>query len=65
MNSLVVDYHFITEPEDDLNCLICVKVASNPWQHDGCGKLVCRKCIEQYGVDKPCPFCEDDNPRYF
>ena len=62
----LASYNFITEPEEDLNCSICLKVARRyPWQHEECGKLFCRKCIEQYGIDKPCPSCEKEKPRYF
>ncbi len=58
-------YNFITEPEDDKKCSICLKVASDPWQDEECGKLFCRKCIEQYGMDKPCPSCEKEKPQYY
>ena len=58
------DYHFITEPKDDLNCQICSKVARDPWQDEKCGKLFCRECIEQHGMDISCPFCEAEKPRY-
>ncbi len=57
-------YNFSTETKDDLKCSICLKVASYPRQHD-CGKLFCKKCIEQYGMDKPCPSCKKEKPRYF
>ncbi len=57
-------YNFITEPEEDLKCSICLKVATDPWQHEECGKLFCRKCIDQYGMDKPCPSC-NKKPQYF
>ncbi len=59
------EYKFISEPEDDLKCSICLKVGGYPWQHDECGKLFCRKCIEQYGEDNPCHSCKKVKPRYF
>ena len=59
------DYKFITEPEDDLKCLICHGVAQQPKQHESCGKLFCEKCIEKYGIDKPCPTCRMEQPLYF
>ncbi len=56
---------FFAEPKDDLKCSICLKVATDPWQDEECGKLFCRKCIEQYGMDKTCPSCEKEKPVYF
>ncbi len=38
-------YNFITEPEEDLKCSVRLKVATDPWQDEECGKLFCRKCI--------------------
>ncbi len=59
------EYNFITEPDDDLKCLICHEVARDPKQHEACGKLFCEKCIEKYGMDKPCPYCRMEQPLYF
>ena len=51
------DYPLSSEPDDDLKCLICLQVAQDPLQHESCGKLFCRKCLEEYGRYKPCPNC--------
>ena len=59
------DYKFITEPEDALKCLICLKVARDPKQHESCGRLFCTQCIEKQGENKPCPTCRKEYPRYF
>ncbi len=61
----MADYKFLTEPEDDLKCLICHEVARDPKQHEDCGKLFCEKCIEKYGMGKPCPNCRKEQPLYF
>ena len=59
-------YRFIHPPSDVLGCVICLdEVASDPWQHDKCGKLFCKKCLKEYGGKKPCPHCRKDQPRYF
>ena len=60
-----IEYKFITEPDDGLKCLICHEVARDPKQHEDCGKLFCEKCIEKYGVRKPCPYCRKEQPLYF
>ena len=26
-------YNFVSEPEDELTCLICLEVAEEPWQY--------------------------------
>ncbi len=59
------EYKFITEPHDVLKCLICHEVARDPKQHEDCGKLFCEKCIERYGIRKPCPYCRKEQPLYF
>ena len=33
------DYIFIKEPDDVLKCCICLDIARNPKQEEGCGKL--------------------------
>jgi hypothetical protein len=64
-----VDYRnkfsFIAEPESDLQCVICLEVATDPWQHNKCGRLLCRECLKKYGRDKPCPNCRGEQPQYF
>ena len=63
--SNITDYKFITEPDDDLKCLICLSLARNPLQHEECGKLFCKECLEKFGKDKPCPNCKDMKSSYY
>lgn len=56
---------FIAEPDDDLKCLICLEVARDPLQHEECGKLFCKECLEKYGKDKPCPNCRAEHSHYY
>ena len=67
MASNVTDskYKFVSEPEDDLLCLVCLEVAEEPWQHADCGRLLCKKCLDTLGKDKPCPNCREEEPQYF
>ena len=58
------DYKFTSPPDDNLKCVICLKVAQYPKQHEDCGKFFCSECIEKNGR-KPCPNCRAVNPRYF
>ncbi len=60
-----VEYKFLTEPPDDLKCLICLGVARDPLQHGKCGKLFCEDCLEKYGRHKPCPNCRTRDSNYF
>ena len=60
-----VDWTFVGEPEDDLKCLICLSVAQDPLQHEKCGKLFCKNCLEKHGRYKPCPNCRQDEAHYF
>ena len=53
------DYKFIKEPDHVLKCC----VARDPKQEEGCGKLFCRDCIEEW--DEACPHCRAEDPRYF
>ena len=59
------EYKFIREPDDVLKCAICLEVARDPHQHEECGKLFCKECIEKYGRDKPCPHCRTQGSQYF
>ena len=43
------DYKFIKEPDDVLKCCICLEIARNPKQEEGCGTLFCSGCIEEWG----------------
>ena len=58
------EYEFITQPDDNLKCVICLELAREAMQHVDCGKLFCRECIEKNG-NKPCPNCRAENPQYF
>ena len=58
-------YNLLSEPEDDLICLICLEVAEEPWQHGECGRLLCKKCLDELGKDQPCPNCRKAKPQYF
>ena len=58
-------YKLVTPASDCLLCPVCLDVSSDPWQHDKCGKVFCRKCLEQYGKDQPCPHCREKQPQYF
>ncbi len=59
-----MNYKFVTEPDDDLKCVICLGVAIDPQQHEKCGKLFCKECLEKYGKDKPCPSCRQKSSYY-
>ena len=56
---------FVVEPDDDMKCLICFDVARDPLQHEACGKLYCRACLEKYGRDQPCPNCREEQSNYY
>ena len=58
-------YCFVSKPGDALLCVVCQEVAEEPWQHGGCGRLLCKKCLEKLGKDKPCPNCKGKKPQYF
>jgi hypothetical protein len=60
-----ITYQYVTEPGSGLECVICLEVAEEPWQHGLCGRLLCKKCLDTLGEDKPCPNCREDNPKYF
>ena len=58
------EYTFLHELDDDLKCLICLEVARDPLQHEACGKLFCKDCLEEYGKDKACPNCRMESHYY-
>jgi hypothetical protein len=64
-----VDYRnrfsFRAEPDSGLQCVICLELPTDPWQHNKCGRLFCRECLKRYGRDKPCPNCRRNRPQYF
>ena len=55
---------FVEEADEALKCLICLEVADNPLQHEGCGKLFCKGCLEKLGRDKTCPNCRGEGHFY-
>lgn len=59
------EYEFTAEPDDDLKCLICLQTAQNPLQHELCGKLFCKECLEKYGRSKPCPNCREEHSYFY
>ena len=60
----VREYKFVSEPNASLKCVICLDVARDPMQHEECGKLFCKECLEKYGKDKPCPNCRTGSQYY-
>ena len=64
-DSSVYRYNYVTEPEDELKCLICLDVAKDPLQHEECGKLFCKECLGKYGKKKPCPNCKTKDSKYY
>ena len=58
-------YKFTEEPDSSLQCVVCLEIAEDPWQHSKCGRLLCKECLEKYGIDKPCPNCRREQPQYF
>ena len=61
----VFKYTFTVEPDGALQCVVCLDVAEDPWQHSKCGRLLCKECLEKHGRDKPCPNCRGKQPQYF
>ena len=61
----MASYKFVSEPDGDLVCLICLEVAEEPWQHGKCGRLFCKKCLDANGRHRPCPNCREIQPQYF
>ena len=59
------EFKFLSEPDDDLKCLICIEVARDPLQHEACGRLFCKECLERYGRQKPCPNCREQDSCYY
>ena len=62
---MAVIYQYVAEPGSGLQCVICLEVAEDPWQHGQCGRLLCSECLRRYGEDKPCPNCRRESPQYF
>ena len=63
--SVACGYKFLSEPAQELKCVLCLEVTQEPLQHKACRKLVCKECIEARGKSKPCPSCNGRNPRFY
>lgn len=48
INSGGYDCNFIEEPPDELVCQICTLVALHPYQSTCCGRVYCKRCMEDY-----------------
>lgn len=44
---------------EDLHCLICKQVLTNPQMLFPCGDVFCQKCIQTTEVSKECPTCKE------
>ena len=44
----VSKYNFIEEPDSAIECVICLDVAEDPRQHEECGRLLCKECLEKW-----------------
>ena len=64
-SKIKTDYQFISEPDDENKCVICLEVAREPFQHEECGKLLCKECLEKHGMYRPCPHCRRRGSRYY
>ena len=42
------DCNFIEDPPDELVCQICTLVALHPYQSTCCGRIYCKRCVEDY-----------------
>ena len=62
---MTINYKFIAELDDDLKCMICLALARDPLQHEECGKLFCKECLEKFGKHKPCPNCRTKHSHYY
>ena len=62
---MATEYRFVSEPDDELKCLICLGIAKDPLQHVACGKLFCKACIENHGTSKPCPNCRVEQSPFY
>ena len=56
--------NFLVDPDVSLKCCICLEVARDPKQEEGCGKLFCTCCIKEWN-EESCPTCRTDNAKYF
>ena len=61
----VLEYNYVSEPDADLQCAICLGLVKDPLQHEECGKLFCEECIEKYGKYKRCPHCRTKGSKFY
>ena len=61
----VLEYNYVSEPDADLQCPICLGLVKDPLQHEECGKLFCEECIEKYGKYKRCPHCRTHGSKFY
>ena len=64
------DYNFVdTDLPEEFHCLICTLVLRQPHQVTCCGKIYCKKCLDELKTRNPnfnCPNCREKiNNRYF
>jgi hypothetical protein len=62
----MAEFNFTFVPELDITllCGMCSKISEDPYQHDRCGQLYCRECLEEYGRHLPCLHCGRPDPYY-
>ena len=56
----VQDLNFVSEPPEDFNCPICVKVLLEPHVTECCGQHFCEQCLTAWFKEQPertCPQC--------
>ena len=58
-------HHYLTEPSDDMLCVICLEVAIEPMQHETCGKLLCKACHDKNGRNEKCPSCRSSDTKFY
>ena len=61
----ILEYSYVSEPDADLQCAICLGLVKDPLQHEECGKLFCEECIKKHGKDKPCPHCRTQGSKFY
>ena len=62
---MALQYSFVSEPDENLKCCICLEVARYPKQEEEGGKLFCNDCLEEYELKTKgslsCPHCKDSS----
>ena len=57
------EYSFLREIPDSLNCILCLDVAKEAYQHEDCGKLFCKSCYRKINTSS-CPNCKGSEGEY-